>query len=389
MKTYRLVFCIFCLSLFFLQEGHSQDMKLKSFQLKGYVKYLQTVYFAEHKKDPITNNLIHNRLNLKWNFSKHFLLRIEMRNRLFYGEQVKLIPDFGRYILEDNENSELSWLLINEKSFVFTTSFDRVLVNYMSEKISLTIGKQRINWGINTVWNPIDLFNAYNFLDFDYQERPGCNAIRIQYFPGTLASLELALKPSFDNNYHVAALLYKFNKWKYDFQFLGGVYKTDIAAGAGWAGNIKNAGFKGELVYFRSKNDLKNGNDDFTASVSADYSFKNNWYVSASALYVQNPVPVLYGQSISFQTKLSARNLMPFRYSFYASIMKSFSPILNGNLAVIYSPKDNSTIIFPGITYNLGQNFDLDFTAQSFLTDQSGEFKNKDISLFIRMTWSF
>ncbi|MFV8328270.1 hypothetical protein [Flavobacterium sp. ZS1P14] len=65
--------------------------------------------------------------------------------------------------------------------------------------------------------------------------------------------MELAYRPGKNKDEHTAAFLYKFNKWKYDFLFLGGMYQTDYVVGSGWAGNIKEAGFKGEMSYFIPK----------------------------------------------------------------------------------------------------------------------------------------
>ena len=61
--------------------------------------------------------------------------------------------------------------------------------------MGLRIGRQRINWGVNLAWNPNDLFNAYSLIDFDYQERPGSDAIRFQYYMGDLSVLNLQYNP--------------------------------------------------------------------------------------------------------------------------------------------------------------------------------------------------
>lgn len=39
-------------------------------------------------------------------------------------------------------------------------------------------------------WNPNDWFNTYNYFDFDYEERPGTDAIRVRvYFKDGMSSL--------------------------------------------------------------------------------------------------------------------------------------------------------------------------------------------------------
>ncbi len=90
------------------------------------------------------------------------------------------------------------------------------------DKFQVTLGRQRINWGQTFVWNPNDIFNAYSYFDFDYIERPGSDAVRLQYFPSSSSVAEFAVKVD-DENDITAAGLYRFNKWGYDIQFLAGL----------------------------------------------------------------------------------------------------------------------------------------------------------------------
>lgn len=384
--------CKYLLNIFFLllyQNLIAQEEKPKSWKLNGYVKYMFTTSLFTEPDSVVTSNLIHNRLNFKWNFSKVFYTRIEMRNRIYFGEQIKLIPDFGKLISKDDGYINPTKVWIEKSSIVALTNFDRALINATLEKFIITIGRQRVNWGMNTIWNPNDLFNAYNFLDFDYEERPGVDAIRIQYFRNSYSSVELAYKPSKEKDRAVGAILYKFNKWKYDFQILGGVYYTDLVVGAGWAGNIKDAGFKGEVSYFKDKSDFNAGNENLTGSITFDYSLKHEWYVSAAALYLQNPISTLSGTMNPISQNLSVKSLMPNNFSIYTSATKSFSPILSGSMSVIYSPEDNSTIIFPVLTYNVAKNFIFDFTAQSFFSDRSVAFKSLGNYIYLRLRMDF
>ena len=59
--------------------------------------------------------------------------------------------------------------------------------------------RQRINWGQTLVWNPNDIFNAYSYFDFDYIERPGSDAIRLQYYPDYSSAIEMAVKADYEN----------------------------------------------------------------------------------------------------------------------------------------------------------------------------------------------
>jgi len=389
LKLHKYIFTAILYFICMTVVAQTDDAKPPWITLSGYIKDLQSTNFIQKIDSNASANLIHNRLNLKFNISSKFSGRLEIRNRIIYGEQIKQTPDFGKIINQYNGLFNLSHLWINEKSFVAHSVIDRMLIQYADEKWDIIIGRQRINWGINNVWNPNDIFNAYNFLDFDYEERPGNDAVRIQRNFKNNTSLELAYKPGKNSNESTAAALYKFNKWKYDFQFLGGIYQTDFVLGGGWAGNIKEAGFKGELTYFRPKKNSLDPSETVSISIMADQTFKNDWYISVATLYNSNPSNVFGVNGNIYNTNLSAKMLFPFRYNFHANFMKTISPISSFTFAFIYSPEKNTLILIPTFAWNVATNFDLDFTAQSYFSEQLHSYKNLGTGIFIRSRWSF
>lgn len=227
------VFLLFCTS--FLVNAQDEKEHAKWIEWNGYIKDLQTVSFINRADSLTSVNLLHNRINLKINLTGKISGRLEIRNRIFYGDQLNKVNDFDNVISQYNGIFDLSKLWVNEKTIVAHSVIDRMLLQYSADKWDIKVGRQRINWGIHTIWNPNDIFNAYNFLDFDYEERPGSDAIRIQHYSKNNSSLELACKPGNHNNETIAAILYKFNKKSYDIQLLGGIptgYFT--GCGLGW-----------------------------------------------------------------------------------------------------------------------------------------------------------
>jgi hypothetical protein len=372
-----------------LATAQEPESKPKWIELHGYVKDLQSISFVDRADSLSSANLLHNRLNFKLNIAKKITGRLEIRNRIFWGDQLKQLPDFGKAINQYNGLVNLSKLWVNEKTLVLHSVIDRMLLQYSTGSWDIKLGRQRINWGINTVWNPNDIFNAYNFLDFDYEERPGNDAIRLQRYFKNNATLELAYKPGRHAEESIAAMLYKFNKSKFDYQMLAGIYQADIVLGAGWAGSIRNAGFKGELSYFHPKKSILDTTGVISFSVMADQTFKNDWYVAASALFNSNPSGLAAMGGSVYGYSLSAKALFPYRYTFYVGVGKTVSPVASVNFSVIYSPEKNALILFPTYTLNVAKNFDLDVTAQSFFARVNQQYKSQGNSFFLRGRWSF
>lgn len=379
---------VFASIMLFHAATQGQEEKPKALSLKGYVKFLQMTSFLDNPESMHTLNMIHNRVNARWNISGSLYTRVEIRNKVYYGEQLKLLPGFSSSLDSDEDFLDLSKLWVDEKTLVIHSTFDRALLNYSGAKYNFSIGRQRVNWGINTVWNPNDIFNAYNFLDFDYEERPGVDAFRFQYYVNTKSGFEIAVKPSKKTGESIQALLFKTNKWKYDVQLLAANHRQDIVVGTGWAGNIEDAGFKGEISWFFDKHNLSKPGS-FVSSVTVDYTFKNSWYVTVSALYQSKVEAAFLSNTVYSNSNLSPKNLMPYHKTFYASVSKQFTPLWMAGFTTVYSPEKNSTILFPNVTWSVAENFDIDLTMQSFLADELNVYRTAGNFIYLRVKASF
>jgi hypothetical protein len=213
--------------------------------------------------------------------------------------------------------------------------------------------------------------------------------VRVQYATGKSSSIEVAYKLSDKEKEQVGAVMYKTNLRKYDLQGFGGVYFGDVVLGTGWAGNIRNSGFKGEVSYFHPYENSSDTNGVFSASVSLDRSFKNEYFAVVSYLYNSEGKELLFGVNELTGSGLSAKKLMPFKHSFFAQVSKSFNPLLNGNIAFIYSPEKNTLILFPSIALSVSNNWDISLIGQSFFYDVSGVYHTMGNGIYLRLRWSY
>jgi hypothetical protein len=367
-----------------------------SLHASGYLKFLHGASWVNDIDQLVTNELFHHRLDLQAELERHTTLRVGMRNRFFYGEAVELQPDLGTIVDTDTGRVRMSILWVDEPGAVLLTTFDRAVLSHRRDKWEAHIGRQRINWGLNNVWNPNDLFNAFNYLDFDYEERPGSDAVRTLWFPSSERTLEVAYARGNGPDDHIGAALYKFNRSKYDYQVLAGLYRTDLVLGGGWAGHIQDAGFKGEASWFLPKDRPLDSTGVFTASVMADRTFGGNWYLSASYLYnsLGNAGPEMGTDNRDLTNPLlslplSAKQLLPFQHTFFAGANKAFSPITGMNVAVLYSPHLNTMVFFPTFTWNVATGFDLDLTMQSFWNDNGLDWNVRGNAAYLRIRWSY
>jgi len=363
---------------------------MKKLTVNGYVKFLQTVLYQDFKEDWLTDNLIHNRINVHWYPSSKFNGTVEFRNRFFYGDFVKTIPGYKEMVVQDNGFVDLSFNWSDGKSYLFNTTIDRAYLDYITGKFQARIGRQRINWSQNLVWNPNDVFNAYSYFDFDYEERPGTDAVKLQYYTGFTSYGEFVYQLGNSLEEMSIAGLYKFNQWNYDIQFLGGFVKNNWILGTGWSGNIGGAAFRGEATYFYDNADSILNRHQVVASVSGDYTFKNQLYAQISLIYnsLGKTENIQFDESMFFGGT-SAKNLTPSRMELFGQVSYPFTPLISGNFATIVNPYDGSFFFGPGFTFSVQKNMEILLFAQFFEGDKNTEYGDIGKLLYWRLRWSF
>jgi hypothetical protein len=380
-----LVLTGFCINL--SGQESRQTWASENISFNGYIKYMNTTIFQDFDAT-LNDNLLHNRLNFKTYLNK-FSATVEMRNRLVWGNTVNLYPDYASLLDVNNEDIDLSFFSIERKGLIMLSEIDRLNVTFSTDKWQIIAGRQRINWGKNLAWNPNDIFNTYSFFDFDYEERPGTDALRIQYFTSGNSSIESAVNYKKDWKESTLALKYNFHAYNYDIQLLAAKYIQDYMMGLGWEGAVKNLGIKGELSYFVPRE--KDEEDAFVSSIALDYYFKNGISINASGLY--NSIGVSSASEVDLtqfsQFLLSPKMLMPNKWSFFMQSSKSFTPALNGSFSVIYAKELKGLFMMPVISYSIAQNWDFDTTGQIFYGKQNDKLSNISNSVYLRFRYSF
>lgn len=401
MRTWFFLLFFFLLFL----TTSAQERKYPRLEVNGYIKNLQGLFFLDQPEfrlnrsgntivldtinNPLlTDNFFHNRLNFRLDLQRKLRLRAALRTRLFYGEVVKVSPDFASTVADaNNDYFDLSTIWLRHSSLIGHSVVDRFYLEWISGDWEVRLGRQRINWGVATVWNPNDIFNAYAYTDFDYEERPGSDALRVTRYFGFGNSLELAVRVFDDPEDAIAALLYRFRQGSYDLQLLAGVMQNDWALGGAWAGNIGQAGWKGEFTGFLPIDG--EGETAFAAGVEADYTLQSGWYFQAGFLLNTNGSSNRRVAEL-FDFDLSAKNLYPYRFTTLLRASYPINPILNSGLAVLYSPNQTHPLFLnPTFSVSLAQNWDFDLVGQLVFEEGEEAYGSPVQAVFLRLKYSF
>lgn len=365
--------------------------------LSGYLSDMQTLYHME-ETGWLWENQVHNRLNLDLYPAGWLKISLQARTRFIQGNTYSNFPGYA-----DMFGKDAGWMDMtlsadgtynNTTGYVFTSMLDRAYAEFSFGDFVGTVGRQRINWGQTFVWNPNDIFNAYSYFDVDYPERPGSDAIRLQYYTGIASNIELAAK--LDSAGKVTAAGYfRFNTFGYDFQLIGGVLAgEDLVLGTGWSGNIVNTSFRGEASYFRNLEHFADTAGHLLFSVGADHTFGNSLWLQTEMLYSAFAKDMqIYNFMQLFGTDMNIKRIGFTEWSLFASLSYPINPLLNASLAGMYFPDWKGFFLGPSVDLSLGNNLKTSMIFQGFsaaLEDLQGNTERQNTFIgYLRIKWSF
>ncbi len=377
--------------------GNTQD-----WETSGYVKYL----YSYNKNslwsaNPLRDHQLHVRLNNRWYVNENFTATMELRIRAFNGGSVRQLPGFKSAVISDYPYADLAASSGPEGDFFAYGQIDRASLDYTRGDWQFTLGRQRVAWGTSLVWNVIDLFNPQSVLDFDYEEKPGSDALRIQYFTGALGRTELVLKPAREINQRIAAFLWFTNSHNYDFYTLVAWAKNAPLIGGAFSGDIYGAGFRGEFKWTRTpaaelnqivglpfqQTPISGNRQNISAVLSVDYTFANSFYLHSETMY--NSLGKTR-DAVSFsQAAANAGLLSPARWSLFYELAYDVHPLVRADFFALQNPLDRSYVLAPSISFSAATNLDLYLIGILAYGTATSEFGNFGRAVFLRAKHSF
>ncbi|MBZ0177866.1 MAG: hypothetical protein K8F36_01155 [Melioribacteraceae bacterium] len=357
--------------------------------INGYLQNLQTVYNPKSSSELMSMNSISNRFDLTWFAEESATFSMSIRNYFDSGELVRLNPFYAELVSFDNGYLDLTKTIFSDSSYILYSNIDRLNFELNLGDLDIVIGRQRVNWGINLVWTPNDIFNSFSYLNFDYVERPGSDAIRLQYYTSSTSAAEFVAKLNHEKKI-TAAVLYRFNEFGYDIQFLGGVMEDDMVIGGGFSGQIASAGFNGEATYFRDRKNFNEANGTLIASTGVNYTFQNSLYLHIAALFNSNGTTGNAG-GINYldATEFSVKNFTLAKYSLFAETAYQITPLTRASIGLLFNPSDNSYYVGPSCDISLTENIYLLLIGQFFGGNPSTEFGDFGKFFNMRVKWNF
>lgn len=377
--------------VFSLSSLHAQE-----YEVGGYVKYLFSTTTITGMNEHLIDHTLHSRLNVKWYITENITSSLGVRNQILTGDSPERIPNYHLSFGDSTSFLKLGGFLWEKKRTVNYIQCDRFWFDFHYRTLQLSLGKQRIAWGSSLVWNITDLFNPLSILDFDYEERPAVDAIRMQYFTSELSKIDFAYKFSRTREQRTYALQYTLNIAEYDLSALIGYHSERVIVGVNWAGSIAGAGFRGEMTLTQSPRSLnlnpqnsfaQESRPQFSAVLSLDYTFPSSLILHSELLY--NNIGKTHASGLSANDARTLGLLSPSRLNAFYRIGYTFTPLLRGDIMLLQNPYDGSHAVLPSFHYSLLENLDASLIALILEGTPLSQYSPRTTMVFLRVMYSF
>lgn len=383
--------------------------QLSLWNFGGYAKNMTSYADGQIEWFPVDvgewQNITQLRLNLFMYPDNNVITSVQVRNLLVYQENSDLLRQFqGELGTGGSYYFDLKYNWLEEDDIYGFSEIDRLYLDWIYNDWEVVFGRQRIAWGTCLVWNPTDLFNPFDILDFDYEERPGADALQVQYYTGPLSQFNVALTPGRTRYDVVYAGRFSTNKWNYDFNFIAGWQLNSLRLATSWAGEIFDGGFRGEVLYTNPNIEYTTIDIDlsipsysyrteevsdpyWTFVLSYDYTFENSFYIHTE--YIHNGLGTTENAASRRLDIIYTGELTPARQSIFQQFAYQITPLLRGDFFIIFNPNDKSWLAAPSLFYSIATNWDFFLLAFPSGGDPGTEYGGFPDQYFARVEYSF
>lgn len=254
-----------------------------------------------------------------------------------------IFDNYNSYSMEENNNTN-------------HTQIYRGYLNYTDEQQILTLGKQRVPYGVGRIWNPLDIYNPIDATAIESNEREGVESIRYEYALNALSSIDATV-----------------SKHKYGLRTKGYLEFVDLAlvalkdtkedktiVGYEIQGALLNSGIelRSEGGHFIQQN--RQNYDEFI--LGAEYGFENSFNILSEYKY----------NSLNHQDYIAL------------NLSYTLSPLWQCNYLGIRNLTDNSTVSIARFVHSLTDESEIDFGTYLYTGRMTSEYGIQDNTLFVR-----
>lgn len=260
----------------------------------------------------------------------------------------------------------------------------RLYGGYSDTYHRISIGLQKLSFGVGRIWNPIDMFNPKNPLALEPDEVYGTFSAAYTYTPGDLRQINVIAAQRSDQSFKYAGRIKGYTGFA-DIA-LSGVSADDMTmVGYEIEGELLKSGIgiRSEGGYF---NDKLLDRRYFQGIIGVDYGFEKSLIIVAEWLHTSRT----FGDAITLALPSGSRqNLV--RSHDYGALNAGYQidPLVYGSCTTIVNVEDGSYYFSPSLRYSLDDDVSLSAGAMMFGGVRGSEFGRRGETLYLNLKMTY
>ena len=278
--------------------------------------------------------------------------------------------------------------------------------------LRITVGRQRVPWGVGRLWNPIDRFNAIGPLAVEGDQSLGIDAVDVRWSFSGFDHLQLVYAPSTRSADARYAVRYQAVVRDVDLGVMVGRFEQAFSAGIDLAGNLGDAAWRVEAVWTdprRTAAVLGSGPREVerfwqvVASVDHNFDVGTGIYVLVEHLWDQNALGLgPGGRGGSLLSFFQAPGIPITRDRFAGSGVVSLvshqtglmagydlGASARGDLLLLWDWQGQSAAIAPVLTFTGFNEVELSLGAQFFAGAKRSQYGSQETLVYALVEWFF
>lgn len=254
-----------------------------------------------------------------------------------------------------------------------TGRVDRLNAHLHTSTVDLTVGRQAISWGVNTLFPALDLFSPFAPTQIDRDYKTGVDAVRLTVSPRAHVEVEAIgaqLGPRRSSASAVGALLHV-NAGAADVGVLGGRFDRDAMVGAFTSLSIRGTVLRAEVSRTSPDDavDKARRPSFWRAGLGVDRQLTGELSVAAEVAYngFGERHPDAYPAVLASARLRRGDVPGPGQLSAGTTVTWHFHPLGTLSTLALVNLTDPSALAMPIVTWSLNSRFDLLGGAQAFM----------------------
>jgi len=314
-----------------------------------------------------------------------FSWEISYDHTLLYGGLVRDAQYQATSMLPDPTYLDLNSYIHRGESLDWKHSLYRGWIQYETDQLLFTLGRQRVAWGSGRIWNPTDRFNPIVPTAVERDQKTGVDAFSASWRYDDFGSFQMILAPG-RSRHSVARKVA--GRWQdtfgeFDAAIMGGIFGDEHLFGIDLSGNIGDGGGRLELV--RSTSGLNGAYTQLTAGY--DYTITHAWVPEGLYLAIE----YFYNGASSFSPVLTMQErLQSLSRSLWGGMLGyDLTELIRFDFLLLADLTRRSLFYAPSVTWSVTDSVDLAVVVQLTDDGRSGEFSSQKPLYAVQLDWYF